>query len=91
MPSVYYQTAVDLREMATKARENYPLALQAADEKGTLEAKLHPDNLIKQAVGFEIAAALYCLAQAVEDLTEQSRDAANVVWHMRSEAPPVGE
>lgn len=55
----YYQTAVDLREMAKRARESYAQALESSP--------LHAGNLIMQTVGFEMAAALYCVAQAIED------------------------
>lgn len=66
----FYATAVQLRADAATARESYPLALakvRADDEREVIEAALHAPMLMLQAVGFEIAAALYCVAQAIED------------------------
>lgn len=57
---IYYQTAVGLRADANKARESYPEAMAEG-------RKQHADVLIRQAVGLEIAAAVYCVAQAIED------------------------
>lgn len=72
----YYQTAVDLRADARKARESYPEALERAIESieprqaGRLQ---HARALIDQAVGFELAAALYAIAQAIEDTSPFAR------------------
>lgn len=67
----YYGTASDLRTEARTARRSYPEALERVrDAKGhaeIVERQRVADNLILQAVGFELAAALYCVAQAIED------------------------
>lgn len=57
--------AADLRSMAGAARRSYPETLTASTPRG-----LHSALLIAQAVGFEIAAALYGIASALEDLRE---------------------
>lgn len=66
----YYNTAVDLRRQATTARANYPEALertQSAAHDLMPGRAIHAAALIVQAVGFELAASLYCIAQAIED------------------------
>lgn len=67
----YYTTAVQLRERAATAFTSYPAALSVADSKpgwvGQYAEGLHPAMLILQAVSLELAASIYCLAQAVED------------------------
>lgn len=70
----YYATAVQLRADAAKARANYAEALETVGQPkhgtgwaGEYASALHPAMLIVQAVGLEVAAAVYCLAQAVED------------------------
>lgn len=63
----YYQTAVDLRADARRARESYPSAVEIAEANP--RRMEHATNLIVQAVGLELAAALYCVAQAIEDQT----------------------
>lgn len=68
----YYKTAVSLRAMAETARKSYAEVLVTIDEHGPDAVKAgaiqHANNLIIQSVGFEIAAALQCVAQGLEDL-----------------------
>lgn len=68
----YYKTAVSLRAMAEKARKSYAEVLTAIDEAGPDEeltwSRMHAEALVQQAVGLEIAAALQCVAQGLEDL-----------------------
>ena len=52
----YYNTAVDLRKRANEVRE-----LDREDQRQEITVTI-------KMVGYEIAAALYCVAQALEDL-----------------------
>jgi len=64
----YYNTAVELRKQADTARSSYAEALASAHNwAGEYADGLHPAMLIAQAVGLEIAASIYCLAQSIED------------------------
>lgn len=68
----YYATAAKLRADAETARRSYPEALAASQEGVGSHATdaMHAQSLILQAVGFEIAASILCLAQAIEDATQ---------------------
>ena len=63
----YYNTAVELRKQAETARSNYGEALNNARLSKSPAIHAHPGMLIAQAVGLEIAASIYCLAQSIED------------------------